>query len=52
MIELLQNSYELYKIIREDPWIGWALAAVLVAGAVAAILIRKFRREEFLRISK
>jgi len=46
MGEVLHGLFELAKIIREDPRIGWALAVLLLAGAAVAILIGRVRHDE------
>ncbi len=45
---------QLIEFLRENPEIDWALAILLIAGAFAAMLIRRVRRDEppFLSIRK
>jgi hypothetical protein len=34
------------RVVRSDPWIGWTLAVLLVAGILAAILIRRSQHDD------
>jgi len=52
VFEVLQGAIEFAKIVKEDPRIGWALAILLVAGALVAALIGRARPDESIRISR
>ncbi len=42
-MEVLGEIPEFLKIIRDDPRIGVALVVLVAAGAIVAVLIRRFR---------